>query len=137
MQRRQFFSHIFACGFAASTACCVTGCGTLLHSERRNQPHSNQIDWGIVALDSLGLLLFFIPGIVAFAVDFSTGTIYLPFEPYYPGLGAPLQPYPAGPLPQGATSASGHPSPCRHVDGPATRPADLARVWPATGGDSA
>jgi hypothetical protein len=100
MQRRQFFSHVFACGFAASTACCVTGCGTLLHSERRNQPHSNQIDWGIVALDSLGLLLFFIPGIVAFAVDFSTGAIYLPFEQYYPGSGAPLQPYPAGPPPQ-------------------------------------
>jgi hypothetical protein len=41
--------------------------------------------------------LFVIPGIVAFAVDFSTGAIYLPVEPYYPGVGGPSQPYPAGP----------------------------------------
>ena len=32
----------------------------------------------MVLLDGLGLLLFFIPGVVAFAVDFATGAIYLP-----------------------------------------------------------
>jgi hypothetical protein len=32
----------------------------------------------VVALDAVGLLLFFIPGVIAFAVDFSNGTIYLP-----------------------------------------------------------
>lgn len=56
----------------------ATGCGTILHPERRNQPPGGNLDWGIVALDAVGLLLFFIPGIIAFAVDFSTGAIYLP-----------------------------------------------------------
>lgn len=68
--------------------CCVAGCGTLLHSERRGQPHSSQIDWKIAALDGLGLILFFVPGVIAFAVDFYTGAIYLPLEQAYPGYGA-------------------------------------------------
>ncbi len=56
------------------------GCGMLLYPERRGQP-SGRLDWGIVLLDALGLLLFFVPGVIAFAVDFATGTIYLPPEP--------------------------------------------------------
>lgn len=32
----------------------------------------------IAVPDGLGLLLFIIPGVIAFAVDFSTGAIYLP-----------------------------------------------------------
>lgn len=108
MQRRQFLSHVLACGFAASATCCVAGCGTLLHGERRGQPHSDQLDWGVVVLDSLGLLLFVIPGIAAFAVDFSTGAIYLPCEPYGLGLGVPLQPQPSGPPPQAPPP---HPAP--------------------------
>ena len=32
----------------------------------------------MVILDALGLLIFLIPGVSAFAVDFSTGAIYLP-----------------------------------------------------------
>jgi hypothetical protein len=74
-----------------TTLCGITGCGTLIHSERRNQPHSNQIDWKIAALDGLGLLLFFVPGVVAFVVDFSTGAIYLPVEPHDPRYGKNLQ----------------------------------------------
>jgi hypothetical protein len=50
----------------------------LLHPERRNQPPGGGLDWSIVALDGVGLLLFFIPGVIAFAVDFATGAIYLP-----------------------------------------------------------
>ena len=93
MQRRQFVSHALTLGFAGATACGFPGCGTLLHSERRGQPHSNQIDWKIAALDGLGLLLFFVPGVVAFAVDFYTGAIYLPLAPSYPALGVnPQQP---------------------------------------------
>ncbi len=61
----------------------ATGCGTILHPERRNQPPGGNLDWGIVALDAVGLLLFFIPGIIAFAVDFSTGAIYLPAQQGY------------------------------------------------------
>jgi hypothetical protein len=82
MYRRNFLGHV--CGLSA-TLLGFTGCGTLIHGERCNRPHSNNIDWKMVALDSLGLLLFFIPGVVAFIVDFSTGAIYLPVEPvYYP-----------------------------------------------------
>lgn len=62
---------------AAGSLALATGCGTILHPERRNQP-TGDLDWGIVALDALGLLLFFIPGVIAFAVDFTTGAIYLP-----------------------------------------------------------
>jgi hypothetical protein len=63
---------------AAGSACVVSGCGMLLHPERRGQPPGGGLDWSIVALDAVGLLLFFIPGVVAFAVDFTTGAIYLP-----------------------------------------------------------
>jgi len=55
----------------------LTGCGTLMYPERRGQT-KGQVDPGVAVLDALGLLLFIIPGIVAFAVDFSTGAIYLP-----------------------------------------------------------
>jgi len=58
-----------------------TGCGTILYPERRGQPHG-KLDWGVVAMDGVGLLLFFVPGVIAFAVDFATGAIYLPPEPY-------------------------------------------------------
>jgi hypothetical protein len=51
----------------------------LIYPERRGQP-KGRLDWGIVALDGLGLLLFLVPGVVAFIVDFATGTIYLPPE---------------------------------------------------------
>jgi hypothetical protein len=56
----------------------LAGCGMILHPERRNQPPGGGLDWTIVALDAVGLLLFFIPGVLAFAVDFTTGAIYLP-----------------------------------------------------------
>jgi hypothetical protein len=55
----------------------TAGCGTIIYPERRGQ-RSGRIDVGIAVLDGLGLLLFIIPGVIAFAVDFSTGAIYLP-----------------------------------------------------------
>lgn len=55
----------------------LTGCGTLLYPERRGQK-AGHMDVGVVVLDAIGLLFFLIPGIIAFAVDFSTGCIYLP-----------------------------------------------------------
>ena len=57
--------------------CSVAGCGTILYPERRGQ-RTGTLDTGVVVLDGLGLLLFFVPGVIAFAVDFSTGAIYLP-----------------------------------------------------------
>ena len=65
------------------TAICFTlitqlaGCGTLMHPERRGQK-SGRVDPAVAVLDGIGLLLFIIPGLIAFAVDFSTGAIYLP-----------------------------------------------------------
>lgn len=56
-----------------------TGCGTLLYPERRGQT-SGRIDPAVAIMNGLGLLLFLIPGIIAFIVDFSTGAIYLPSE---------------------------------------------------------
>lgn len=52
-------------------------CGTLIHPERRGQS-SGRIDPGIAILDAIGLLFWIIPGLIAFAVDFSTGAIYMP-----------------------------------------------------------
>jgi hypothetical protein len=65
---------------AASLLSMVAGCGTILYPERRYQPHG-EVDLKVVALDTLGLLLFFLPGVIAFAVDFTTGAIYLPPNP--------------------------------------------------------
>ncbi|WP_370246119.1 hypothetical protein [Marisediminitalea sp.] len=55
----------------------LTACGTILHPERKGQT-SGRLDAGVVLLDAVGLLFFFVPGVIAFAVDFSNGTIYLP-----------------------------------------------------------
>jgi len=78
MKRRHFLSTMLSHSGLAAAFLAATGCGTLMHPERRGQRHSNQIDWKVVALNGLGLLLFFIPGVIAFAVDFYTGAIYLP-----------------------------------------------------------
>jgi hypothetical protein len=55
----------------------LTGCGTILYPERKGQK-SGTIDSGVVVLDAIGLLVFVIPGIIAFIVDANNGTIYLP-----------------------------------------------------------
>src|SRR5262245_7744997 len=68
--------------FAIFLALTMASCGTLMYPERRGQPPGH-LDAGVVALDAVGLLLFFVPGVIAFAVDFATGTIYLPPEPPY------------------------------------------------------
>ena len=82
--RRQFL--LAGASFCTLT---LTGCGTLLHPERHGQP-AGSLDWKIVALDALGLVLFFIPGVIAFVVDFYTGAIYLP--PCEVGLSSPSNP---------------------------------------------
>lgn len=52
-------------------------CGTILYPERRGQGRG-KIDIGVVLLDGLGLLIYLVPGLIAFGVDFATGAIYLP-----------------------------------------------------------
>ncbi len=55
----------------------LTACGTIFYPERKGTK-SGSIDPVIAIADAVGLLFFFIPGIIAFAVDFMTGAIYLP-----------------------------------------------------------
>ncbi len=63
----------------------MASCGTLLYPERRHSdiqvdPKGRRIDPAVAALDAVCLVFFIIPGIVAFAVDFATGAIYLQKE---------------------------------------------------------
>jgi hypothetical protein len=60
----------------------ATGCGSILYPERIGQPRCGALDWKVVALDTIGLLFFFVPGVIAFVVDFVNGTIYLPAGQY-------------------------------------------------------
>ena len=53
------------------------GCGTIMYPQRKGQK-AGQIDVAVAALDAVGLLFFIVPGVIAFAVDFNNGTIYLP-----------------------------------------------------------
>ena len=75
--RRRFL----CCGISGLLSGCSAGCGTIIHPERKGQS-AGPLDWKIVGLDALGLLLFFVPGVIAFAVDFNNGTIYLPQNEY-------------------------------------------------------
>ena len=52
-------------------------CGLLIYPERKGQK-SGQIDPGVAILDAAGLIVFLVPGLVAFGVDFVGGCIYLP-----------------------------------------------------------
>ncbi|NAW66606.1 hypothetical protein [Photobacterium halotolerans] len=55
----------------------LSGCGVLLHPERKGQ-RGGQVDPAIAVLNAAGLLLFVVPGLIAFGVDLYYGTIYLP-----------------------------------------------------------
>lgn len=54
-----------------------SGCGYIMHPERRGQT-GGQVDATVAIMDGVGVLLFVVPGVIAFIVDFSTGAIYLP-----------------------------------------------------------
>ncbi|SDZ76630.1 hypothetical protein [Microbulbifer marinus] len=55
----------------------LTACGYFLYPERKGQA-GGRVDPVVVILDGAALLFGILPGVVAFAVDFTTGTIYLP-----------------------------------------------------------
>ncbi|MGQ7247053.1 hypothetical protein ACUN9Y_06910 [Halomonas sp. V046] len=61
----------------ATTLTSLAGCGTVFHPERKGQING-QIDPVIAIANGVGLLFYIIPGVIAYAVDFSNGTIYLP-----------------------------------------------------------
>lgn len=66
---------LLAAGFATQ----IAACGTLLYPERRGQ-RIGKLDTEIVLLDATGLIIGIVPGLVAFAIDLTTGAIYLPEE---------------------------------------------------------
>jgi hypothetical protein len=70
-------SHVLKAVVCAVLAVQLAGCGTIMYPGRRGQ-QGGKIDAGVAVLDGVGLLLFIIPGVIAFAVDFSDGAIYLP-----------------------------------------------------------
>ena len=55
----------------------ASGCGYIIYPERQGQTGS-RIDPVVAAMDAGLLLLYIVPGLVAFAVDFTNGTIYIP-----------------------------------------------------------
>ena len=59
----------------------LAACGTLFYPDRRGQI-DGRIDPAIAALNAVGLLLYVIPGLIAFGIDFATGAIYLPDDKY-------------------------------------------------------
>ena len=73
----RLYPRIVSAALAAALLAQLSACGTLLHPERRGQI-SGRIDPAIAVLDGIGILFFVIPGLIAFAVDFTTGAIYLP-----------------------------------------------------------
>jgi hypothetical protein len=93
----------------------AASCGTIIHPERWGQPRTGPLDPSIVILDGIGVLLFVVPGVVAFIVDFSTGAIYLPGPGYMPAPPRAIYPPPAYPgpaYPPGAyPPASAYPPP--------------------------
>ncbi|MCA8996125.1 MAG: hypothetical protein KDA80_04050 [Planctomycetaceae bacterium] len=49
-----------------------------MYPERIGQARRGPIDWKVAGLDGLFLLLFFLPGVIAFAIDWWNGTLFLP-----------------------------------------------------------
>lgn len=70
-------SRILAALLASSLLAQLAGCGTLFYPERRGQLNG-QIDPAVAALNAIGILFYVVPGLIAFAIDFATGAIYLP-----------------------------------------------------------
>jgi hypothetical protein len=71
--RPSFVTYVLVAVLSGSLAC-----GTLLYPERRSMKDPGRIDPVVLLLDGALLLVFVIPGLVAFAVDIATGAIYQP-----------------------------------------------------------
>lgn len=74
-------SRVIAGVLAAALLSQVAACGTLFYPDRRGQIEG-QIDPVIAGLNAIGILFYVIPGLIAFAIDFTTGAIYLPDGKY-------------------------------------------------------
>ena len=80
----RLYQRIVSGVLAATLLGQMSGCGTLFYPERRGQI-KGQIDPAIAVLDGIGILFFVIPGLIAFAVDFTTGAPGPRWTPGSPG----------------------------------------------------
>ncbi len=85
LSRRRFLSTSSVALLSAS----ASGCGTFFYPERVGQQRGGiqDVDWTVAGMDAVGLVFFFVPGAIAFAVDFYNGTLFYP-----PGQYGSLQP---------------------------------------------
>ncbi|QDT17653.1 hypothetical protein [Alienimonas californiensis] len=86
VSRRQFVAGLAALSLPVSSI----SCGTLLHPERIGQPRTGRLDPAVCILDGVGCLLFVVPGVLAFIVDYASGALFLP--PGYAAEGSALDP---------------------------------------------
>ena len=68
---------ILTCLLLLSCIAYFSSCGYFLYPERRGQKQG-EIDAPVLIMDCAALLLCIIPGVIAIAVDFTSGAIYLP-----------------------------------------------------------
>lgn len=71
---RELFNKLI-CIFILISFFSVSGCGAIFYPERKG--NTTNIDPKVAVLDGIGLVFFIIPGVVAYAIDFATGCIYL------------------------------------------------------------
>jgi hypothetical protein len=74
-------SRLIAGVLAATLLSQLAACGTLFYPDRRGQIEG-KIDPAVAAMDAIGILFYVLPGLIAFAIDFTTGAIYLPDGKY-------------------------------------------------------
>jgi hypothetical protein len=66
-------------GLAGLAGLCLAiqlGCGTLLYPERHGS-RGGRVDPGVIVMDGVLLIFFVVPGLVAYAIDFYTGSVYV------------------------------------------------------------
>lgn len=68
-------SRVAAIALSAAMTLQLASCGTILYPERRGT-QGGHVDTGVAVMDGLWCLLFIVPGVVAYIVDFSNGAIY-------------------------------------------------------------
>ena len=74
-------SRVIAGVVAATLLTQLTACGSIFYPDRRGQIEG-KIDPAVAAMDAIGILFYVLPGLIAFAIDFTTGAIYLPEGKY-------------------------------------------------------
>jgi hypothetical protein len=74
-------SRVIAGVLAATLLSQLAACGTLFYPDRRGQIEG-KIDPVVAGLNAIGILFYVLPGLIAFAIDFTTGAIYLPEGKY-------------------------------------------------------